>query len=76
MLQTFRATQIRHSGEIVCINMKGVCGFPVSHINYALLRRIAALRIRTCDLLYQPSSVVRLSVGLSVSHTSKPCKNG
>jgi len=63
------ATQIRNSGEIVCINMKRVCGFAVSYIRDALLRRIAVLRTDRVVLS------VSLSVGLSVSHTSGPCKN-
>ena len=49
--------------------MKRVCGFAVSYIRDALLRRIAVLRTDRVVLS------VSLSVGLSVSHTSGPCKN-
>ena len=68
---------MRNNGEIVCINMKEVCGFAVSHIRYILLRRIAVLRACMRPIVADRIAwSVGLSVGLSVSHTSEPCKNG
>jgi len=52
--------------------MKRVCGFAVSYIS-ALLRRIAVLLPIVTDRV---AWSVGLPVGLSVCHTSEPCKSG
>jgi len=52
--------------------MKRVCGFAVSHISCALLRHIAVLRTYMRPIV---TDRIAWSVGLSVCHTSKPCKN-
>jgi len=57
--------------------MKREYGFAVSHVRDALLRRIAVLRIYIRPILTDRVAwSVSLSVGLTVSHTSGPCKNG
>ena len=66
-----------NSGETVCIKMKRVCGFAVSHIRYVLLRRIAVLGTYMRPIFTDRITwSVGLFVGQSVSHTSEPCKNG
>jgi len=68
------ATQPTNSGEIVCINTKRVCGFTVSHLSYALLRRIVYTYLHAA-YCYPPSSVVCRSICRSVSLSYEACKN-
>jgi len=57
--------------------MKRVCVFALYQTSYALLRRVAVLRTYMRLIVTdQAAWSVGLSVGLSVCHTSEPCKNG
>ena len=58
--------------------MKRVCGFAVSYISYALLRRVAVLPkyVHAAYVTDRVAWSVGRPVGLSVCHTSEPCKNG
>jgi len=60
--------QRRSSGDIVCINIKRVCGFVVSHISYALFTPHRS----TTYAYMRPIVIDRVgwSVGLSVTLVS------